>query len=167
MKDCFLHHECCFLQPMRFFLTFSAHTRIWNKAAKEDYCSTQFYCIAAFFARLLWTAIHNSLADEAVLQVCSRISYYIDLGKRTSYFGGHTWYCGAEPTGMSTWVEHFTLLLVLLVWTVPYSLQQGTYPTPQFSTVPRRQSYKQHIWVVLLVCGCKRKFNCSFCMAGY
>lgn len=98
-----------------FFLTSSTHAHIWNKAPKEDYCSTEFYCIAAFFARLLWTAICNSLADEAALRECSRISYYIDLGKRASCFGEHASDCGAGLTRTNAQEEHFTLLLVLLV----------------------------------------------------
>lgn len=136
----------------RFFLTSSTHTHIWNTAAKEDYGSTQFYCIAAFFTRLLWTAICNSLADEAVLWVCSRISYYINLGKRTSCFGEHISDWRAGPARTNAREEHFTLLLILLVYSVLYLLQQRMYPMPRFSAVTSRQPDKQHIWVVQLAC---------------
>lgn len=130
-ERCVLQHECHFLMPMRCFLTSSTRTHICNEAAKEDYCSTQFYFIFAFFTRLLQTAIRNLLAAEAVWENAAELSYSIDLGKRTNCCElASDWWAG--PTRMNAQKEHFTHLRV---WTVPHTLQQGIYPTPQFSSV--------------------------------
>lgn len=125
---------------------------VWNKAAQEDYSSTQLYCIAALPTGLLRKAVCNSLADEVVSWVCSKISCYIDLGKITSCSGEDTWACEAGPARASAQEERFTLLLSLLMWTVPYSLQQGPYPAPGFSAVTSKQPDEQHICMVLLCC---------------
>lgn len=81
-ERCLLQHECHFLMLMRCFLTSSTRTHICNEAAKEDYCTTQFYFIVAFFTRLLQTAIRNSWAAEAVLGECSRIVIFYWPGEK-------------------------------------------------------------------------------------